>query len=106
MKTTIYILLIAIALTAGLLIGNTYSKKTVTKTVTKTVKSPPKLVYVKEQIPDDNTEKKLEQCRKGFHDAILKINDIQDKTGLDKPLDKKDPVFDTDNLITDYSVCW
>jgi hypothetical protein len=83
---------------------------TKTKEITKqgeTVQLPPKKYTVTEQVPDGIAQAKLEKCRVGLHDAIIRINQIQKQVEFgDKPITKDDTLFNADGLASIYGGCF
>lgn len=77
----------------------------------RTVKSdpvtlPPKIISVTERIPDGEAESKLEICRQGYKDLIVRVNDLKTQADTEEGLDSKDKLFDIDEFAGIYGQCF
>ena len=84
--------------------------KVITKQVKVTstpVQLPPKSFTITQRVPDEIAEGKLKECRVGFHDAIVRINQIQKLVeNGEEPIAKDDDLFNADNLAGVYGTCF
>lgn len=104
---------IIIILIAATLIAAVFLFKPAPELQTKTVETkstpvqlPPKIITVTERVPDGIALEKLEECRDGFHDAIVQLEDLKRKVDSEDGISKDDKSFEVNDLARIYGLCW
>lgn len=104
-----------IFISAIIILGVTFIKvnpKIITNTKEVAVKSEPiqlpgEAYTITQLVPDGIAQEKLEECRKGYHDIILRVNAIQQKVkDSDEPIESDDVLFNVDDFSRTYGLCW